>query len=123
MVSKINFTKEYFKILFIGALNTGKTTTIYKLLQEKTFNYPTIGIECNEFIKEINGKDICVKILDIAGNLIHENIINLYLQELNLIAIFYDISQLETLEIAEFLINKYCFLKINYDFRKNYGKI
>lgn len=84
------------KIVFIGDISVGKTSMIYRLLENKfKENYePSIGVDfCSKSIR-YKGKNIKLQIWDSAGQERYKSLIPNYVRGSSIIFIVYDISSI-----------------------------
>jgi small GTP-binding protein len=82
------------KIVFVGDISVGKTSIIYRLLENKfKENYePSIGVDfCSKSIR-YKGKNIKLQIWDSAGQERYKSLIPNYVRGSSIIFIIYDIS-------------------------------
>jgi Rab family protein len=82
------------KIVFVGDLGVGKTSIIYRLLENKfKENYePSIGVDfCSKSIR-YKGKYLKLQIWDSAGQERYKSLIPNYVRGSSIIFICYDVS-------------------------------
>jgi small GTP-binding protein len=83
-----------YKIVFVGDIAVGKTSIIYRLLENKfKENYePSIGVDfCSKSIR-YKGKNIKLQIWDSAGQERYKSLIPNYVRGSSIIFIVYDVS-------------------------------
>ena len=108
--NKVDFS---FKILFLGGIGVGKTSIIFRYINDKLQNNQksTIGIDYKTKIIEYKSKKIKLKIFDTSGQERFRTLTKSYYQGSDGIIMVFDIKRKETFEEISYWmeeINKNC---------------
>ena len=86
------------KIVLLGDSNTGKSSLLYYLINNKFLPHslPTIGISYNIKLVKKDNKELNLEIWDTAGTEIYRSLSRLYYREADYILLCFDISNKDT---------------------------
>lgn len=92
-----------FKIIVLGDTNTGKTSILNKITNNKyKYNNPTIGIDFTSFITKIDDSVIKCQVWDTAGQEKFAPVISSYYKNISAAVIVYDVTDIHTFKKVQY---------------------
>jgi len=103
-----NNTSNTFRVVVLGAVSSGKTSIIRRLLFDSfsSDTSPTLGAVLSTYMTTINGKIVKMNIWDTAGQEYYKSISKFYYRDANAAIIVFDVGSLVSFQDIDYWLNE-----------------